>query len=81
MKNRLIDLNNHMFDQLERLLDEDLDGEALEKEITRSKAVTHVAAHIIENANLALKAAKVIGDGFIRNPPEMLGMKGPDEEE
>ena len=47
MKNSLQDLNNHLFAQLERLNDEDLDGEALEKEIARSKAVGDMAGKII----------------------------------
>ncbi|MEA5092439.1 hypothetical protein SDC9_37452 [bioreactor metagenome] len=56
MKNTLGDLNNHLFEQLERLNDEDLKGEALETEITRSKAITDVACRIIENNTLVLKA-------------------------
>jgi hypothetical protein len=43
MKNRLIDLNNHMFAQMERLSDEDIKGDALNEEITRSKAVSNLA--------------------------------------
>lgn len=40
MKNTLVDLNNHLFAELERLSDEDLTGEELEAEISRSKALT-----------------------------------------
>jgi len=56
MKNTLGDLNNHLFEQLERLNDDELKGEELEMEITRSKAVTDVACRIIENNTLVLKA-------------------------
>jgi hypothetical protein len=59
MKNTLGDLNNHLFAQLERLSDEDIKGEKLEEEINRAKAVTQVAAKIIENGSLVLDAAKL----------------------
>lgn len=58
MKNKLSDLNNHLFAELERLSDEDLKGEELQEEIGRAKAVTNVAAQIIQNGTLVLKAAQ-----------------------
>ncbi|MFV0382339.1 MAG: hypothetical protein ACK5KR_09020 [Breznakia sp.] len=59
MKNRLVDLNNPLFEQLERLNDEDLNGAELKSEIDRSKAVTDVASRIIDNAPLSLQATKL----------------------
>ena len=59
MKNKMSDLHDHLFMQLERLNDESLKGEALASEIERSKAVTSVASQIVSNANLALKAEEL----------------------
>ena len=59
MKNKLTDLNNHLFAQLERLGDEDLTGEQLAEEISRSKAVTGLASQIIANGTLVLKAVEM----------------------
>ncbi|WP_143314247.1 hypothetical protein [Clostridium sp. HBUAS56017] len=59
MRNKLGDLNNHLFAQLERLGDEELTGEELKDEILRAKAVTDVAATIIDNANTVLNAKKL----------------------
>lgn len=61
-RNKLVDLNNHLFEQLERLNDEDLTSEELDKEIKRTKAITTIGKVIVQNANLALKAAKYKAD-------------------
>ena len=52
MKNTLIDLNNHLFAQLERLSDEELKGEALSEEIDRAKSIAVIAKTIIDNGSL-----------------------------
>ena len=72
MKNKLSDLNNHLFAQLERLSDEDLKGEALIKEIERSKAITNVAKEVISNGSLVLKAKIAVGENLIPSAPAML---------
>lgn len=74
MQNTLGDLNNHLFAQLERLNDEDLEGEALSEEIRRSEAITDVATKIIDNAGLVLKAQIVRGESMAANTtlPKML---------
>ena len=56
MKNKLTDLNNHLFAQMERLSEEGLKGDKLTEEIARAKAVTDVAKNIIENGTLILEA-------------------------
>jgi len=58
MKNKLTDLNNHLFAQLERLSDEELKGEELSTEIERSKAVSCIAKDIVSNAKLVLDAKR-----------------------
>ena len=58
MKNKLSDLNDHLFAQIERLGDEDLNKEQLDKEISRSKSMTSVASEIISNGRLGLDAQK-----------------------
>ena len=58
MKSTLIDLNNHLFAQLERLSDEDIKGEKLSEEIDRARSIAVIAKTIIENGNLVLDAKK-----------------------
>jgi len=58
MKNKLSDLNNHLFEQLERLNDDDLKGDSLGAEIERGKAMSGLAKDITANAKLELDARK-----------------------
>ncbi len=58
MKNNLTDLNNYLFEELERIMDDDLSQEELDREIKVSKQVVNVSQTIINNANLLLQAKK-----------------------
>jgi hypothetical protein len=59
MKNTLVDLNNHLFEQMERLNDDELTDEELEKEIKRADAMKDIASQIINNAQIVLKATEL----------------------
>ena len=75
MKNTLSDLNNHLFAELERLGDEELTEEELEKEIKRAQSIVSVSGKIIDNADLVLQAAKFQDDrmDIDKKLPKMLG--------
>ena len=62
MRNTLGGLNNHLFEQLERLNDEELTEGELQKEIHRSKSIEGVAKQIIENGRLVLDSHKFADD-------------------
>ncbi|MCX4351734.1 MAG: hypothetical protein OSJ60_08855 [Lachnospiraceae bacterium] len=67
-KTTLNDLNEYLFQELDRLTNEDLSDEELDKEIKRSEALQKVAKTVIENGALALQAKKYVdeygkGDG------------------
>ena len=65
MKNKLTDLNDHLFMMLERLGDEDMTAEQVEQEAKRADAIVGVADSIIRNADLQLKAASLLaGHGY-----------------
>jgi len=55
-RNKISDLNNHLFEQLERLNDEELKGDQLKEEIERARAITGIASQIVANGQLVLKA-------------------------
>jgi len=75
MKNKLIDLNNHMFTQLERLSDEDVTGDVLKEEINRSRAITRIASQVIDNGRLMLDAQKALNNGHINDTNIIFGVK------
>jgi hypothetical protein len=75
MKNKLTDLNDHLFAQLERLADEALTPPQIDQEAKRGKAMVAVADQIIKNASLQVQAAKLLSEkGAIRSQlPGVLG--------
>ncbi|NRB18788.1 MAG: hypothetical protein HRU33_14815 [Rhodobacteraceae bacterium] len=62
MKNKLSDLTDHLFAQLERLGDEDLTAEQIDQEVKRSEAIVSISDQVVGNANLQLTAAKLFAD-------------------
>lgn len=63
--NKLSDLNNFLFAQMERLDNEDITDEELDKEIKRAKAISNISMSIIENAKTVLDAQKyAVEQGF-----------------
>lgn len=76
MKNTLGDLNNHLFEALERLNDEDVTGDRLNEEIQRARTIANVSRQIIDNGKLALDALKFRddrGDANAKLPPLLEG--------
>ena len=73
----LNELNTKLFQTLERITDEDIDGEALDKELKRAKAVVDVSSVIINNAQTVLNAMKMMDVSGRENAdmPEMLNCK------
>ncbi len=65
MKNKLSDLNDHLFSQIERLGYETLKGEDLQQELDRARGITVISQQIIQNADLVLKAEKMKREGLI----------------
>lgn len=72
MKNKMVDLNNHLFEALERINDESLKGEELTAEIYRAKAISDLATTIINNADVMLKAQKQAKELGVMPPPNIL---------
>ena len=58
MKNTLSDLNNYLFEQLERLNDDELTDEQLERELRKTDSIVKVSEKIIETGELAFNTMK-----------------------
>lgn len=77
MKNTLSDLNNILFEQLERLSDDSLTDEELERQLKRTDQIVRVSEKIIANGDLAFRAIqhrdKYYGGGQKTLPPMLEG--------
>jgi hypothetical protein len=58
MKNKIQDLRNHLFEQLERLQDEDLD---IQTEVKKAQAMALIAHQIVETAKVEVNYIRTIG--------------------
>lgn len=70
-KNRLSDLNDHLFAQIERLADEDLPTDKIEIEVKRGNAIVAVADQILRHATLQVQAAKIVSDHGMDPTPHL----------
>lgn len=61
MKNTLDDLNDHLFAALERLSDEELQGDKLIAELKRCEGIVKIGSVIVDNADLKLRAYEMAG--------------------
>ena len=53
----LFQLNDRLFREMDRL--ESAEGEALDQEIERARAIAQMAGKVIDNANTAMKAVQM----------------------
>lgn len=61
MKNKMDDLRNHLFEQLERL--KDATDQDLQTEIDRSRAIVSTAGQLIDTAKVEVQYLHVTGQG------------------
>ncbi|MEM1289773.1 MAG: hypothetical protein AAGH60_15600 [Pseudomonadota bacterium] len=71
MKNKLSDLNNHLFAQLERLGQDKLSAEEIENEVKRADAIVALSDQVVGTADLQLKAAKLFAEHGDRVLPQL----------
>lgn len=79
MKNKLTDLNNHLFAQLERLSEEGLTSEQIADEVKRSEAIVSVSDQIVRNADLQLKAVTILANHGDRFRPHLTMLSAPQD--
>ena len=78
MNNTLMHLNNYLFEQLERINDDSLTEEELEKQIKKAEVINKTAENIIKNNETALKTVNIASEyGYIvpNNIRDVLGIK------
>ena len=75
-RNKLEDLRNHLFEQLEKLSDDDIlaDNDKLQKEIQRTDAMCKIGNVLVQSAKAEIDFLKMIGTegtgtGFFRIEP------------
>ena len=80
MMSDLSDLNKILFDQLNRLNNDGLSGDALSDEVSRSGAVVSLSSQVVGSARTVLDAAKLqaeyTGKSAFKSLPGVVGGDG-----
>jgi hypothetical protein len=73
-RNKITDLNNHLFAQLEKLNDDELTAEQINLECKRAKAMSSIASQILSSAKITLEAMKLVNEDKVdsKNIPKLL---------
>lgn len=71
MKNKLTDVNDYLFEQLEKLNDDDLNEEQLDAVIKKAETVNKIAETIVKNGELQFKAMKMASEYGIINDKQV----------
>lgn len=79
MKNNLNELNNYLFEELERLNDDEELKTNMDNEIKRAKAITSISTAIINNARVILEAKKYADEYGIENENQILKLSDGNE--
>ena len=82
MKTSLKDLNNYLFEELERLNDDEtLDQDNnLDKELKRAKAISNIGSTIVNNAKTIIDGFKLADELGMENVNNVLKLGYNDEE-
>ena len=73
IRNTLEDLNDYLFESLERVMDDDLTDEEFAKECKRAKQVSTIAGNVIRNASIVLRAETLKQKDGVQAPRTILG--------
>ena len=74
-RNKLLDLNDNLFEAIERVLDADLSTPEGQKELEMGKTVADIGAVIVNNAKIVLTVQRLYEDGRINDPKLLIGDK------
>lgn len=76
MNNQLIDLNNMLFEQMERLNDDENSQEQFEREIKKSKAMSAIADKILQVQEMAFNIVKATDEMGVYDSTEQKKLLG-----
>ena len=68
MADTISHIRNSLVTQLDRLTNEGLEGDALQKEINRARAMSELSEQILDAGRLALQAARFVDTSVSGNP-------------